>query len=496
MKQLKKEMSKFSQYFRIFKRNSLILASIFVCFSSEAHQQEEFQTFESYKDVGYEQKLRPQFHFTSLKGWNNDPNGLVWYDGEYHMFFQHNPLDVVWGNMTWGHAVSQDMIHWEQLPHAILPYHGGTIFSGTAIIDHDNQLGLQTTDIKTMVSFFTFAKKPFYQAMAYSNDRGRTFKLYNEGKPIVPNQGIIPGERDPKVFWHEETGKWVMALWVKQGEPGTIRFFNSSNLIDWEMTSDFHRDWVYECIDLVELAVDGDPSNTRWLIYDASFDYEIGTFDGEVFTSDQKTLLGDLGQHYYAAQTFNESPDDRTVIIGWMRIDKDSPFIKSEMPFNQQMGFPMTMELRTTSEGIRLFRWPIKEIESLYDDNKFTVRNKDLKIVSEELSDFKAELVDLSLEVAATKNKFSLHIRGLEITYKDNSFHYGSTALPAYPKDGVIKLRLLLDKASLEMFANEGEAVSTDYAVATADNYSFNLSSHDEIFINELTINSLSSAWQ
>ena len=474
----------------------LVFMVVLVLFGlpTSAQQLQEFQTFDSYASVGYDQELRPQFHFSSLKGWNNDPNGLVWYDGEYHMFFQHNPIDVVWGNMTWGHAVSRDMVHWEQLPHAILPYDGGTIFSGTAIIDHDNLLGLQIGDTKTMVSFFSFAREPFYQAAAYSTDRGRTFSLYKNGGPVVPNQGFDPGERDPKVFWHEESGQWVMALWVQRGDPGTVRFFTSDNLSDWEVASDFHRDWVFECIDLVELEVDGDPNNTKWLIYDASFDYEIGTFDGNTFTSDGETLLGDLGQNYYAAQTFNGSPDDRTVIIGWMRSYDDSPFMSSNMPFNQQMGFPMTMELRTTPEGVRLFRWPIEEIESLYEDT-IVIEEEQLSSVSNALAGFEAELVDLSLEVAATTTEFSLYVRGLEIRYEDTAFHYGETSLPAPANEGAIKLRLLLDRASLEMFANEGAAVSTDYAVALEDNRSFRLSANGEVFVNRLTINSLSSIW-
>ena len=159
-------------------------------------------------DVAYSQSHRPQFHFTSRKNWLNDPNGLVYHDGEYHMFFQHNPLDVHWGNMTWGHAVSRDMVHWVQFPHAILPYDGGTIFSGTAAVDQDNTLGVRQGDVKTIVAAFTFAREPFGQSLAYSTDRGRTFRLWNQGKPVVPNNGYDAQERDPKIFWHEPSQKW------------------------------------------------------------------------------------------------------------------------------------------------------------------------------------------------------------------------------------------------------------------------------------------------
>ncbi|MBT3192398.1 MAG: glycoside hydrolase family 32 protein, partial [Verrucomicrobia bacterium] len=382
----------------------------------------DMQTFASYLDTDYNQKHRPQFHFTSRKNWLNDPNGMVYYDGEYHLFFQHNPQGNKWGNMTWGHAVSKDMVHWEQLPHVILPYGGGTIFSGTAAVDHNNTLGKQKGDIKTLIACFTLAKKPFYQALAYSTDKGRTFELLNEGKAIVPNQGFDLAERDPKLFWHpapsktsgvaeampgqaaetsEPSGKWVMILWVKKAitakdkrgrraerfkdQPicsGKVRFFTSDNLTDWEVASDFDRNWAFECMDFVHLPVDGNPDNMKWLLYDASFDYEIGEFDGTSFTTDKKVGLGDFGRNYYAAQTFNNSPDGRTVVIGWMR---GSNFDKVGMPFNQQMSFPTTMELRTTPDGIKLFRWPIKEIESLYT-KKHAFKNRPIAELAAALS--------------------------------------------------------------------------------------------------------------
>ena len=466
-------------------------------------QNQEMQTFDSYKEVDYNQTLRPQFHFTSLKNWFNDPNGMVWYDGEYHLFFQHNPKDTKWGNMTWGHAVSVDMVHWEQLPHAILPYGGGTIFSGTAVIDQNNSLGKQKGNNKTMVAVFTFAKEPFYQAAAYSNDKGRTFQLLNNGAAIVPNQGFDKGERDPKVFWHQASKKWVMVLWVKRGAKegtpeeklGKVRFFTSDNLTDWTMASDLDREWVFECMDFVELPVDGNKNNKKWLLYDASFDYEIGNFDGKTFTTDKKVFKGDFGTNFYAAQSFNNSPDDRTVMIGWMNQGKNSVFQNAGMPFNQQMSFPTTMELRTTPEGVRLYRWPVKEVEKLYTKS-YKFKNLSVEKIGKELSSVKAELIDMSIEFEP-KNSIKLTIRGLEIAYdqKSEQFAFGTSKVAAPTIDGKVKLRVLLDRASIELFANEGAAVSTSYAVPEVGNYSISLSADGNAKINSLVINELKSSW-
>ena len=466
-------------------------------------QDQGMQTFDSYLDIGYDQVLRPQFHFTSLKNWFNDPNGMVWYNGEYHLFFQHNPKGTAWGNMTWGHAVSTDMVHWKQLPHAIMPYGGGTIFSGTAVVDHNNSLGKQVGDTKTMVAIFSFAKEPFYQAAAYSTDKGRTFQLVNNGGAVVPNQGFDRGERDPKVFWHEASKKWVLVLWVKLGKKdgspqeklGKVRFFTSSNLTDWTVASDFDREWVFECMDFVQLPVDGNKNNKKWLLYDASFDYEIGEFDGKTFTTDKKTLKGDFGTNFYAAQTFNNSPDGRTVMIGWMNQGSNSVFQKAAMPFNQQMSFPATMELKTTPEGIRLYRWPVKEIEKLYVKS-YKFKNLTVDKVSEKLAGVKAELIDLSVEFEP-KDLMRLIIRGLEVTYdlKNESFTFGTSKLAAPVIEGKVRLRILLDRASIELFANGGAAVSTCYAVAEPGNKTISISADSSTKINYLIINELKSSW-
>lgn len=464
-------------------------------------QDQQWQTFGSYKDVGYNQPLRPQFHFTSLKNWINDPNGMVYYDGEYHLYFQHNPIGIKWGNMTWGHAVSTDMIHWKQLPHAILPYGKSTIFSGSAVVDEHNVLGKQVGKNKTIAAIYTAWGNG--QAGAYSTDKGRTFNLLNNGGPIVKATGINKGERDPNIFWHESSKKWIMVLWIKRAakegsaedKMGKVRIYTSVNLTDWTMASDFDREWVYECMNLVELPVDGNNKNKKWVVFDAGFHYEIGDFDGKTLTTDKQTLQGDFGKGFYAAQTFNNSPDGRRVLIGWMA-NSNGADEKEGMPFSGQFSFPSKLDLRTTKDGLKLYRWPIKEIESLYSKTQ-QFKNLTIEKAKEKLADVKAELMDLSIEFEP-KDSLKLTVRGLDINYnrRNESFEYGNLKIPAPILDGKVKLRLLVDRSSLELFANDGASVATFFAIPKADNLSVVVSGGGESKINSLVIHELKSIWK
>ena len=498
---------------KILKILPLTFFTVFL-FSQEEAYIKKFQTFPSYKDIGYDQDLRSQFHFSSLKGWNNDPNGMVFYDGEYHLFFQHNPEGVKWGNMTWGHAVSKNMVNWKQLNHAILPFRDGTIFSGTAVVDHNNTLGKNTSDNNAIIAFFTHAQNSkenwFYQSAAYSTDKGRTFKLINDGHGIVPNQGYDRGERDPKVFWHEQSKKWIMILWIKRGDDtfsgpdtgpgiakkmGKVRFFESKDLMNWRKLFDFDRNWVFECMDFVELAVDGDQSNKKWLLYDASFDYEIGDFDGSKFITDKKVGKGDFGNHYYAAQTFYNSPDKRTVIIGWMPTRDKNIFIDNKTPWNQQMSFPSTMELRTSSDGIKLYRNPIKEIENLYIKS-YLFSNKKIKNITKRLNKIDFELIDLTLSFKPEKNdEIIINLRGKEIKYKNEFFTFQNTKIPAPKVNDYVKIRVLVDRPSIELFINDGESVMTTYSVSDKNNMKILFKSNRNLNI-ELEINKLKSSWK
>lgn len=302
----------------------------------------------------YKEKNRPQFHFTTRNGWINDPNGLIWNDGEYHLFYQHNPYERDWGNMHWGHAVSPDLVHWKELPVALRPDTIGTMFSGSAVIDYENTSGFGKSGTSPMVVAYTAdGDKGQRQCIAYSLDNGRTFKKY-DGNPVIDSGKTwnTRDTRDPKVFRYGD--HWVMVLNERDGHS----IYTSNNLKYWTYSS--HVTGFWECPELFELPVDGNPDNTMWVMYGASGTYMLGDFDGYTFTprSGKHVFTAGTG---YAAQTFNNIPasDGRRIQIGWSRIGHPG------MNFNGMMLMPVELKLQTTKEGPRLVSNPVSEIEAI-----------------------------------------------------------------------------------------------------------------------------------
>ena len=401
----------------------------------------------------YREKLRPQFHFTSRRGWNNDSNGMVYYDGEYHLFYQHNPYGWKWGNMTWGHAVSKDMVHWTELGDAIHPDRLGTIFSGSAVVDVNNTAGFQTGSEKVIVCIYTSAggtnpmskDQPFTQSIAYSNDRGRTWTVY-EGNPIL---GHIDGSnRDPKVIWHKPTGQWVMALFLNKGMMG---FLTSKDLKSWEFQSKLKS--FHECPELFELPIDGNENNKRdpalreskWILYGGSGEYLVGSFDGRQFKSQAGPVRFHYGNCFYASQTFSNIPekDGRRIQIAWGRV------AMPEMPFNQMMLFPVTLSLRTTEEGPRMFVKPIREIEELHG-RKWRWKNKILKPADNLLSGLSGELFHIRAEFQVDNDvqETGFVIRDIPVVYnaQKQELSCQKRTAPLKPVDDKIHLELLVDR--------------------------------------------------
>lgn len=304
----------------------------------------------------YREKNRPQFHFTTRRGWINDPNGLIFYDGEYHLFYQHNPYEREWENMHWGHAVSRDLVHWEELNDALYPDALGTMFSGSAVIDYENTSGFGSKKNPAMVVAYTASSADRQvQCIAYSLDRGRTFTKY-EKNPVVDSKEKWNSvdTRDPRLFWYAPGGHWVMVLNERDGHS----IYTSADLKKWTYQS--HVTGFWECPELIELPVDGDKTRTKWVMYGASGTYMIGSFDGKRFTPEGGKYCYTTGS-IYAAQTINNIPasDGRRIQIGWGRISHP------DMPFNGMMLLPTELTLQTTKEGIRLVNRPVKEVETL-----------------------------------------------------------------------------------------------------------------------------------
>lgn len=440
------------------------------------------------KDLIYTEKYRPRFHFTARKNWLNDPNGCVLFEGEYHLFFQHNPHGNEWGNMTWGHATSPDLVHWHELPCAILPYGGGDIFSGSAVVDWNNTSGLGDGIGPPIVAIFTHARSPCEQALAYSIDKGRNWRVYNSGQYVVPNQGLDGYERDPKIFWHLNSRKWIMALWVKTN---TVRFFTSDDLIHWSHASDFVGDGFWECPDLIELPVDGDVIDKRWVLNDANFNYWIGTFDGKTFQPESGPFQGDFGANFYAAQTWN-STENRVVQIAWMR-GGEYP----RMPFNQQMSFPCELSLRKTSDGVRLYRLPVPEIESLY---KETTEFRDMLLdIGQDLdTGIIAGLLDIEIEVELSSGaSFSVIVHGRSITCGSEQITCLGNTAPLALKDGIIHFRLLIDRTSIELFGNHGEVSMSSCFLPEREFTSVQCRADSApVYVKSLIVHRLCSAWE
>jgi sucrose-6-phosphate hydrolase SacC (GH32 family) len=442
----------------------------------------------------YNEKYRPQFHFTPQKNWTNDPNGLVYYKGEYHLFFQHNPSGINWGNMTWGHAISKDLMHWKQLPNAIEPDELGTIFSGSAVVDWNNTSGFQTGKENVLVAFYTSAgkhapvEKPFTQSIAYSNDQGRTWTKYKQN-PVIRH--IRAENRDPKVVWYEPTKTWIMALYL-DGNDFTL--LSSKNLKQWEKLHDIKLPGSRECPDFFELPVDGDPQNTRWVFWGANGRYLLGSFDGRKFTPESGPFESRVG-NYYAAQTWSDIPshDGRRIQIAWMAKGKFP-----DMPFNQQMSIPCELTLSTFPEGVRLCLVPVREIKSIrgplqaWGAAPLMPGENILSAISGELFEIKSE-VELGYA-----SEVGLTLRGTPLVYNvaDKTLICKGKKNNLSPKDGKIKLHIFVDRTSIEVFANDGRVSMFLCFPLDTDNTSLEMFARGgQAVIKSLNVWKLKSIW-
>jgi len=443
---------------------------------------------------------RPVYHFTPAKNWTNDPNGLIYLNGEYHLYYQHNPFENKWGHMSWGHATSKDLVSWKHLPVAIPEIEKKDtttwIFSGCAVLDTKNTSGFGQNGKAPLVAVYT-ADQPKQQLetqfVAYSNDGGMSFAQY-AGNPVVDIQK--KDLRDPSVVWMEDQQQWIMTVAVPHEHK--LQFYASKNLRDWTLQGEFGNQGdtrkIWECPSMTPLFVDGDPAKKKWLLMISSgnqdgatgMQYFTGDFDGKTFTNDRPAAhqqFVDYGRTYYAAIPYNNLPDGRQTMLGWLM-----PFETATYPWRGQMSIPRDLALKSGPEGVLLYQQPSavldKTLTALPAAKKLVMQQTDIRSKEIPLNkggkfNANANWVDLTF-VPGTASEFGLKliqnkdtkseaILGYNMatnelyvaTVKDGQTAVTTDKLTVKPADGKIRLQVLLDKSSLEVFVNGGARVLT-----------------------------------
>lgn len=462
---------------------------------------------------------RPLFHFTPPSKWMNDPNGLVFHDGEYHLFYQYYPDSTVWGPMHWGHAVSKDLVHWDHLPIALKPDSLGYIFSGSVVVDSNNTAGFGQQGQMPLVAIFTHhhpekeksGSKSFqYQSLAYSLDKGRTWTKY-AGNPVLPNTRGIRDFRDPKVSWHPLFKQWIMVLAVADH----VEFYASKDLKKWEYLSDFGKGYgshegVWECPDLFAMPHPMDKTKTVWVLLSSinpggynggsGTQYFLGKFDGKRFTLDPalnplvkngKALWLDYGRDNYAGVTFNNLPSSpfRKVFMGWMS-NWDYAQVVPTQSWRSAMTMPRELVLKPKPDGsLRLVSLPARETRMLtqrpvsipvvpgpttIDINKTVpgaggafameiladMEEDDDKGIRLTLSNAKGEKYVVGF-VPKGKYYFSDRTQAGDHSFSDK-FARAVHKAPRIHVEKTVKILLVFDVASCEMYGDNGEAMMTE----------------------------------
>lgn len=489
------------------------------------------------------EKHRPQLHFSPEKKWMNDPNGMVYYEGEYHLFFQYYPDDTIWGPMHWGHAVSKDLIHWEQLPIALYPDKNGYIFSGSAVIDWKNRSGLGENGIPPMVAVFTYHNSEKEklgldnfqtQGLAYSLDKGRTWKKYDKN-PILPNPGIRDF-RDPKIIWSEINQKWYMVLAVSDH----VNIYSSNNLLTWDFESEFGQNvgshkGVWECPDLFPMKIKNS-NKTKWVLMvstnpgapngGSGTQYFVGDFDGHNFKNDgEKPKWVDYGKDNYAGVTWSDIPkeDGRRLFIGWM----NNWQYANSIPTKNWRGattLPRTLELIEIHNDFLLKSHIVSEFDKLKEEEKkiakTTLKNEFVITEKQELpieivlnfntkDNTKINFAE-RFGIILSNNKNEKIIIGYDNLNKvffidktlngwDNPANEFAQIVyaPYINLDDNLDMHLIIDKSSVELFAKDGLVVMTDQFFPTEEYSVVSLfTEHGEVELTEGKITKLSSIWK
>lgn len=478
---------------KLLTKTLLILAAAFMCSCGESKIEEDIPVTPNPGETeqkppsssSYNEKYRPQIHYTPAKNWINDPNGLVYADGVYHMFYQYNPYGNDWGNMSWGHAVSKDLLHWEEKPVALTADKLGAIFSGSAVVDSENTAGFGKNAI---VALYTSAGASQQQSIAYSTDGAITFKTF-EGNPVIANTSK-PDFRDPKVFWHEESKSWIMVLAL--GWSYGVEILSSHNLRNWASLGVFTSDLAscrrgqWECPDLLRYECDGEEKwvmlvsvNPGGPVAGSGTMYFVGSFDGKNFVADKRDypLWLDYGMDNYAGVTWSNTLD-RTVYIGWMNNWLYSGSVPVG-PWRSAMTLPREIKLEKIDGEYILTSKVVREIEGiagdwekvedgLFGERMFGVRdsyqlrlNLDMtKEATYMLSNTKGEYLEFTVS-PDTRIITAKRAGTTGVTSFSSSFPTTAIKMPVPGNDPMVELDIFVDQSSVEMILADGSSAAT-----------------------------------
>lgn len=434
-----------------------------------------------------DEQYRPQIHYTPNANWINDPNGMVYDNGTWHLYYQYNPSGNGWGNMSWGHATSPDLIHWTEQPVAMRRNELGDIFSGSAIIDKDNVAGFGAG---ALLAFYTASGEHQQQCLAYSIDGGNTFTQY-EGNPVIPNVEKADF-RDPKVFYHEESGKWIMSL--ARGWDHVIEFWGSTNLKTWNPLSEFRIDNArvnqgqFECPDLIKLPYNG---TEKWVLIisnnpggvagGSATEYLIGNFDGTTFTPDalDYPLWLDYGADNYAGVTWSNSPDGRAILIGWMNNWNYAGDVPCD-PWRSAMTLPRELTLVEVNGKPILASKVVSELDAIAGEwteapngvcsggkayeMKITVDPKTLTTFS--VGNEGGQCMEITVNPTSGRIVTNRTSATGDVSF-NNLFSIPSISAPYNTSADELELHLYVDASSVELFSADGTVVITNLVFPT-----------------------------
>lgn len=440
----------------------------------------------------YKEELRPMVHYTTRIGWINDPNGLICYGGKYHMFYQHNPAGTSWGNMTWGHAVSDDLIHWHETEEALYPDEMGSMFSGSAIADSNNVTGLCRENGDAMLLYYTAAGntsdlssgKRSTQCLAYSVDSGKTFRKY-EKNPVIPH--IIGDNRDPKVIWCEELKCYLLALYLDGNE---YALFRSDNLLNWKELQRIALPGDAECPDIYPLEVEDEKWVRKWIFSGASDKYLVGEF-GNGKNIGFIPIQGIKPYFYgkrssYACQSFSGT-GNRRIRIAWEILHAP------ESVFENQMSIPCEVTLAKVRNEYRLRTLPVKEFESL----RLSTETYKVQSPDSFLRPLHRKAYDIEISAPKDSPDFDINFFGYEFHVKasENSFAYDDVVMPLSYTEKDIKVRLISDVLGCEIFLDNGLIYSVAPSLADYGIRYLTLKSKGDALNADVTVHTLKGIW-